>query len=55
MTGRPKGLPKTGGRKRGTPNKRTVEREQAIAAAAQKINAALGDDGAWCVLDNSAH
>jgi hypothetical protein len=44
MSGRPKGQPKTGGRKRGTPNKRTAERERAVAAAARKITAALGDD-----------
>jgi hypothetical protein len=44
MTDRPKGRPKTGGRKRGTPNKWTVARERAVAGAARKITAALGDD-----------
>jgi hypothetical protein len=44
VSGRLKGGPKTGGRKRGTPNKRTVERERAVAAAARKITAALGAD-----------
>lgn len=33
MVGRPKGLPKTGGRKKGTRNKRTVAREAAFAAS----------------------
>jgi hypothetical protein len=31
MVGRPKGLPRTGGRKRGTPNRKSVIRAQAIA------------------------
>jgi hypothetical protein len=43
MTGRPKGFPKTGGRKCGTPNKRTLALEQAAAEAAGKIASALGD------------
>lgn len=30
--GRPKGIPKTGGRKKGVPNKATAKREAAIAA-----------------------
>jgi hypothetical protein len=51
MAGRPKGHPKTGGRRRGTPNKRTVERGKAVAAAAEKIAAALGE-GAF---DGDAH
>jgi len=44
MTDRPKCRPKTGGRKRGTPNKRTVARERAVTVAARKITAALGHD-----------
>jgi hypothetical protein len=44
MAGRPQGHPKTGGRCRGTPNKRTVARERAAAAAAEHIAAALGPD-----------
>jgi hypothetical protein len=44
MTGRPTGHPKTGGRRRGTPNRRTVQRERAVAAAAKQIAAALGED-----------
>lgn len=31
--GRPKGLPRTGGRQKGTPNKVTLERESIIAAS----------------------
>ena len=31
MSGRPKGLPKTGGRKSGTPNKRTIAVEDKLA------------------------
>lgn len=33
MAGRPKGLPKYGGRKKGTPNKATAKREAEIAAS----------------------
>jgi hypothetical protein len=33
MAGRPKGLPKTGGRQRGTPNKKDVIMRERIAAA----------------------
>ena len=33
MAGRPKGLPKTGGRKPGVPNKLTVERQAQVAAS----------------------
>ncbi len=51
MAGRPKGHPKTGGRRRGTPNKRTAEREQVVAAAAKKIAVALGEDA----FDGDAH
>ena len=34
--GRPKGLPKTGGRQKGTPNKRTALLKDAILEAAEK-------------------
>jgi hypothetical protein len=34
--GRPKGLPKTGGRQKGTPNKRTAMLKDAILEAAEK-------------------
>ena len=44
MAGRVKGTPKTGGRKAGTPNKRTVALRMATDLAAEKIEAALGDD-----------
>jgi hypothetical protein len=44
ITGRPKGTPKTGGRKAGTPNKRTVALQSATATAAEQINAVLGSD-----------
>jgi hypothetical protein len=39
--GRPKGYPKTGGRKPGTPNKRTAERKAAVEAAAERVNELL--------------
>jgi hypothetical protein len=39
------GRPKTGGRKCGAKNKRTVARELALADTAEKITAALGTDG----------
>ncbi len=42
MAGRPTGNAKTGGRKRGTPNKRMVNRERAVAAAAEKIAGVQG-------------
>jgi len=45
MAGRLKGTPKTGGRKAGTPNKRTVALQHATAAAAERINATLGREG----------
>lgn len=35
MAGRPKGLPKTGGRQKGTPNKLTADLKSAILEAAQ--------------------
>jgi hypothetical protein len=44
MAGRPKGTPKTGGRKAGTPNKRTVAVQMAAAAAAERIGTVLGPD-----------
>jgi hypothetical protein len=42
MAGRPKGLPKTGGRKKGTPNKLTVALKEAILEAR---NNAGGEEG----------
>jgi hypothetical protein len=41
--GRPKGLPKTGGRKRGTPNRRTVQLERAMERVAQTLAEHLGE------------
>jgi hypothetical protein len=41
--GRPKGYPKTGGRQKGTPNKRTAERKAAVVAVAERVNAMLPD------------
>lgn len=41
MAGRPKGLPKTGGRKKGTPNKRTALLKDSILEAAEQA----GDEG----------
>jgi hypothetical protein len=40
--GRPKGLPKTGGRQKGSPNRATVEREHAVAVAYASLAAHLG-------------
>lgn len=37
VVGRPKGMPKTGGRQKGTPNKATVGAKDAIAMAAEKL------------------
>ena len=37
--GRPKGLPKTGGRQKGTPNKLTAEKRATLADLAQKHTA----------------
>src|SRR3954464_5354388 len=37
LVGRPKGTPKTGGRKKGTPSKATVKAKDAIAAAADRL------------------
>ena len=48
---RTKGTPKTGGRKRGTKNKRTTERERALAETAVKITQALGASA----FDGDAH
>lgn len=42
MTGRPKGLPKTGGRQKGTPNKRTALLKDAILEAAQNAGGEAG-------------
>lgn len=41
MAGRPKGIPKTGGRKKGTPNKTTAVLKDAILLAAEQA----GDKG----------
>lgn len=40
--GRPKGLPKTGGRQKGTPNKRTALLKDAILEAAEKAGGPEG-------------
>jgi hypothetical protein len=40
--GRPKGLPKTGGRQKGTPNKRTALLKDAILEAAERAGGAGG-------------
>jgi hypothetical protein len=39
MPGKPKGLPKTGGRKKNTPNKFTLSVREAVLAAFQDANA----------------
>jgi hypothetical protein len=44
MAGRRTGTPKTGGRRAGTPNKRTVALRTATATAAKQISAALGSE-----------
>src|SRR5277367_5819834 len=44
MAGRRTGTPKTGGRKAGTPNKRTVALRTATATAAEQISATLGSE-----------
>src|SRR5580658_9840968 len=51
MAGRRTGTPKTGGRKAGTPNKRTVALRTATATAAEQISATLGSE----VFDGDAH
>ena len=45
MAGRLRGTPKTGGRKAGTPNKRTLALRSATDSLAERIVAALGEDG----------
>lgn len=42
MAGRPKGLPKTGGRKKGTPNRRTALLKDAILEAAESAGGKAG-------------
>jgi hypothetical protein len=51
MAGRRTGTPKTGGRKAGTPNKRTVALRTATATAAEQIHATLGSQ----VFHGDAH
>ncbi len=51
MAGRRTGTPKTGGRKAGTPNKRTVALWTATATAAEQISATLGSE----VFHGDAH
>ena len=51
MAGRLRGTLKTGGRKAGTPNKRTVALRLATAAAAEQINATFAPE----VFDGDAH
>ena len=51
MAGRRTGTPKTGGRKAGTPNKRTAALRTATATAAERISAALGSE----VFHGDAH
>jgi hypothetical protein len=45
MAGRPKGLPKTGGRKKGTPNKLTGQLKEMILEAAELAGNDLGGEG----------
>ena len=45
MAGRPKGTPKTGGRKRGTPNKISGALKEAILEAAEKAGGEHGTVG----------
>lgn len=40
MAGRPRGLPKTGGRRKGQPNRMTALAREAIAAAAEGLGGA---------------
>jgi hypothetical protein len=51
MAGRLRGTPKTGGRKAGTRNRRTIALQTATAAAAEQIKTALGPDA----FDGDAH
>jgi hypothetical protein len=46
MAGRPKGIPKTGGRKKGTPNKTTALLKDMILEAAELAGQDMGGDGA---------
>lgn len=57
MAGRPKGLPKTGGRKAGTPNRMTREVREAILRAFEKVGGedylvrvARNDPKTFCTL-----
>lgn len=43
MAGRPKGLPKTGGRKKGTPNKLTGQLKEMILEAAELAGNDMGN------------
>jgi hypothetical protein len=52
MAGRPKGTPKTGGRKKGTPNKISSALKEAILEAAEKAG---GEDGIVGYLVGQAH
>ena len=54
MAGRPKGTPKTGGRKKGTPNKISSALKEAILEAAEKAG---GEDGivGYLVVQALAH
>jgi hypothetical protein len=52
MTGRPKGTPKTGGRKKGTPNKISSALKEAILDAAEQAG---GEDGTVGYLVAQAH
>jgi hypothetical protein len=45
MAGRPKGLAKTGGRKKGTPNKLTGQLKEMILEAAELAGNDLGGEG----------
>lgn len=51
MAGRPKGLPKTGGRKKGTPNKTTALLKDAILHAAENAG---GESGLTGYLESQA-
>ena len=52
MVGRPKGTPKTGGRKKGTPNKISSVLKEAILEAAEQAG---GEDGIAGYLVVQAH
>jgi hypothetical protein len=51
MAGRPKGLAKTGGRKKGTPNKLTGQLKEMILEAAEKAG---GEGGTVAYLEQQA-